>query len=514
MRDDIFHRESRLCMGSLLEITLYGDKSEQCSHALEASFAEARRLEELLSPFREDSELSRLNHQASKGPVTPDPELFDLLQKALFYTRITGGAFDIAVWPLMKLWGFRGQETLSAPPDPGQIQATLRSLGSHKVHIDPSDRSVYYRAPGVRIELGAMGKGYAVDQIVRVIRAHQISNALIHLGSTTYALGNPPGKEGWRIAVRHPKNRETMIQVLTLKDCAISTSGDYEQSVWINDRRYGHILDPRNGYPVSQMSSTSVISRRSALEADVLSTAAFVMGPEDGLEFLEKRSGVEGLLAAEREVGKLEWFQTYGWADFDLKLGYRFALTRRTFLTGLFAASVWFILGPHLGHATVYLTREDALQRLIPQADYFKEELVHLTPSQREEVQRLLGKRIPEPSFTFWVAQKSGSPTGYAIILDVIGKEQPITFMVGVSPEGTVLGVEVLIYRESQGSEIRSAGFMKQFVNKTLNAPLRLGRDIHSISGATLSSRSTAYAVKKALALIQVVYLRSGPGAP
>jgi Na+-translocating ferredoxin:NAD+ oxidoreductase RnfG subunit len=238
------------------------------------------------------------------------------------------------------------------------------------------------------------------------------------------------------------------------------------------------------------------------------------MGPEEGLEFLQKQPNVEGLLASQRSNGKLQWFQTAGWADFDPKPRIHSSLERRKFLVGLLAIAGYLILGPRSGYAINYLTREEALQKLIPHADGFKEEVISLSPSQREEVQKLLGNRVKEIEFTFWVAQKSGTPVGYAALLDVIGKEQPITFMVGVGSEGTVLGVEVLTYRESQGSEIRSSGFMNQFVDKTLDAPLKVGRDIHSISGATLSSRSTAYAVKKALALIQVVYLRSGPRAP
>lgn len=492
---------------------LYGAEIDHCQQAMNAAFTEVLRIEGLLSPFKPDSELSRINRTAPYGPVKADPEVIALIQQALAFAHLTQGALDLTITPLMKLWSFRNQENLAAPPTAEQIQRTLRFVGYPKVIVDVDHSTVGYLSEGVEIEFGSMGKGYAIDRAVQVLKNYGISQALVSFGSSTYALGCPPGKEGWGVAIRHPRNRETAISVVTLKDCAISTSGDCEQSISLNGRRYSHILDPRNGHPVSEMRSVSVISS-STLESDAFSTAAFVMGPEEGLEFLERRFNVEGSMAKQEGDGKVQWFQTTGWMEFDPKSRSHSSLERRKFLAGLLAISGYLMLRPRRGYAIIYLTRQEALQKLIPQADSFLEEVIALTPSQREEVQELLGNRVKETSLTFWMAQKSGTPVGYAVLLDVIGKEQPITFMVGVSPEGAVLGVEVLTYRESQGSEIRSTGFMKQFVSKTLNAPLKLGRDIHSISGATLSSRSTAYAVKKALALVQVVYLRSGPRAP
>jgi Na+-translocating ferredoxin:NAD+ oxidoreductase RnfG subunit len=121
-------------------------------------------------------------------------------------------------------------------------------------------------------------------------------------------------------------------------------------------------------------------------------------------------------------------------------------------------------------------------------------------------VEERLGGKIRETRYAVWIGSRQGAPVGYGVVLDITGKEQPITFMVAVSPDGSIIGIEVLIYRESQGSDIRSARFMRQFTGKTLDAPLKLNRDIDSISGATLSSRSTTHAAKKALALVDVVY--------
>jgi Na+-translocating ferredoxin:NAD+ oxidoreductase RnfG subunit len=177
------------------------------------------------------------------------------------------------------------------------------------------------------------------------------------------------------------------------------------------------------------------------------------------------------------------------------------------------AALMTMIVRPPLGRAVVYMSREEALKTLIPEADQFMQETVTLTDTHRDRIESLSGGRVRETEVMFWVGARAGQAVGYATVLDVIGKEQPITFMVAVASEGSVLGVQVLTYRESQGSEIRSKRFLNQFAGKTLAAPLKLGRDVHGISGASLSSRSTAYAVKKALALVAAVYGAGGGSA-
>lgn len=506
-----YFKESRPCMGSLLEITFHDTEIDRCQQAIKAAFAEVQRLEGLLSPFRSDSDLSRINQQASYGPVKTDPEVISLIQQALAFACLTQGALDLTISPLMKLWGFRKQETLLASPTTEQIQRTLRFVGYPKVMVDADHSTVKYLSEGVEIELGSMGKGYAIDRVVQILRNYGISQALVNFGSSTYALGRPPAQDGWRMAIRHPRNAGHIIDVVVLKDCAIGTSGDYEQGLWIDGQWYSHILNPRTGCPVAGTACTSVIAR-TALEADALSTASFVMGPESGMRFLKNQVGVEGLIVTQKN-GKLVMIQTNRWKTFSLKTKPKALLGRRRFLAASLAAMGWLMMGPWLSQAIMYMTPEEAIHRLIPESSEVGKEMVNLTSMQKEQVYSLLGSRIREGSYTFWLAYKDQIPIGYIVTLDVIGKEQPITFMVAVSPEGKVLGVEILAYRESQGSEVRSKRFIQQFIGKTLAAPLKLGRDIDSISGATLSSRSTAYAVKKALALVEVIY-RSGRTVP
>lgn len=176
-------------------------------------------------------------------------------------------------------------------------------------------------------------------------------------------------------------------------------------------------------------------------------------------------------------------------------------------LSVLGLALLWgVLLTPWPSLATVYLTEEQALRSLMPQANGFKKEVVRLSRDQMEQVQGLLGKRLRDDTYTFHTGVKEETVIGYALILETIGKEQPITFMVAVDTQGRVMGIEIMIYRESQGSEIRSRGFAHQYLGKTIKAPLQLGRDVDAISGATLSSRAATYTVKKALALVSVAY--------
>ena len=154
----------------------------------------------------------------------------------------------------------------------------------------------------------------------------------------------------------------------------------------------------------------------------------------------------------------------------------------------------------------VFMKPKKALEKLMPEAEIFAQDRKILTPEFKTRLRQILGKRVREKGYTFIIGMKDNGPTGYAVMLNMIGKERPITFMIAVNLDGTVRAVEVLIYRESQGSEIRSPRFMKQFEGKTIDSPLKPGRDIDAITGATLSSRSATYVVKKALALMEIFY--------
>jgi thiamine biosynthesis lipoprotein len=491
-------------MGSLLEITLYGPSPDRCRKALEAAFAEAHRLEGILSPFRPESDLSRMNQNAAQAPVQIDTDLFEAVQKGIDLARRTQGVLDMTAAPLLKLWGFRQSNPPPSVPTGEQIQKTLVSVGYVWVDTDPSQNTVAFGRKGMEIEFGAFGKGYAIDRVIEILKDHEIETALVNFGSTAYALGAPPRQTGWKIGITPSRSGEGLVSLPCLRDCAVSTSGNDHQGIKIQGKYYGHILDPRTGYPARGVEALSVVAP-TAIEADAFSTAAFVLGAEKGRALLIAQKGFEGLFQVRGTNPSIQ-IATPGWKAFDKIPSKGPVFGRREFVAGLLATLGYFLIGPRPVSAMIYKSPEEAFRSLMPDAETVREETVRLIPSQKVRVEALLGNKIREDAYPFWIGSTGKSPIGYGVRLDVIGKERPITFLVIIGPKAKVIGVEVLVYRESQGSEIRSPRFMKQFTEKTSRDVLKLGRDIHAISGATLSSRSTAYAVKKALALVEVIY--------
>jgi thiamine biosynthesis lipoprotein len=243
-------------------------------------FAEAARIEKLLSKYIPESEISQLN-QAGRLRLSADT--FYIIKKSKEFYQATGGAFDITVAPLVDLWGFTNQKHKVASQE--SIKAAMKLVGCDKIILHEENNMVEFKLSGMKIDLGAIAKGFAVDCTVKLLKENNIDSCLINAGGQVYALGERP--EGrWKIAIQNPRKPE-ITGVLELKDRSVSTSGDYEQFFFEDGRRYCHIIDPRTGYPVKGISSVTVVTD-SALEADALSTAIFVLGKEKGEELLKK----------------------------------------------------------------------------------------------------------------------------------------------------------------------------------------------------------------------------------
>jgi Na+-translocating ferredoxin:NAD+ oxidoreductase RnfG subunit len=319
--------------------------------------------------------------------------------------------------------------------------------------------------------LGAIGKGYAIDKAVAILKDFGITCAKISCRSTIYGLGAPHGKAGWPVTI---EGREA--SPILLYNQAISTSSNKEQ--------FGHIINPVTGISIKESGVTSVLSH-SAAASDAFSTAAFV------------------------RRGEKDFAPRSGWPVGAKNLSPPRPVTRRGFLAK--AASFILCIGltflfPRLGKtAVVYQTEDQALKKMMPDADRFDTKEITLTADQQLQAEQITGKRLSDSHLRYNMATKGADIIGYAFPIEVIGKERLITLLIGVTKEGTIIAVEVLIYRESQGSEIRYPCFMAQFLGKKKKDPLRMGDDIQSISGATLSSRGVTYGVKKALALFHVI---------
>jgi thiamine biosynthesis lipoprotein len=292
-------RASRPAMGSFFEVRL-------AAHAPGAVDLAARALdvidalEDQLTVYRDDSEVSRLNATAHLGPVEVEPGLFRLLETAVRLAEATGGAYDVTAGALSIAWGFfKGPRRV---PDPETLADARSRTGSSHLILDAGRRTVAFDRPGIVINLGSIGKGHAIDRAVGLIRDHWWpTTALVHGGqSSLYALGSPPGRFGgrWPIALRNPFDPSTPLGVLQLRHRGLGTSGAAFQHFESGGRVYGHILDPRTGEPALGPASVTVLAPTAA-EADALSTAFYLLGPDPAAAYIEQHPGVGAIFVTE-----------------------------------------------------------------------------------------------------------------------------------------------------------------------------------------------------------------------
>ncbi len=225
---------------------------------------------------------------------------------------MTGGAFDVTARPVVKLWGFQGGEPKL--PSRQEIFGALLKVGWRKIVFNAADTSIALHG-GATIDLAGIGKGYAVDRCVAILRDHGAESALVDLGGNMFAIGTPPGREAWSIGIRDPEDPSGIIGKLLISNEAVATSGQYENFVVIDGKKYGHIVDPRTGQTVDHVLGVTVIAP-SATESDALSTGLFVLGPEEGMSIGEDAPGVRAVFALPGDVfefagnfgGKIELF--------------------------------------------------------------------------------------------------------------------------------------------------------------------------------------------------------------
>jgi thiamine biosynthesis lipoprotein len=264
-------------MGSTYSIAVYGTDRIAMEAAADAAFDEVRRLDDMLSNYKPDSEWTEVNRHAAEKPVKVSQELFDLLSTCVGYSRESEGAFDISVGPLMKVWGFyKGSGHL---PHRAEVQAALTKVGYQHIRLDSAARSVSFDRSGVELDPGGIGKGYAVDRMVNILRQKGVQIALVAgSGSSIYGMGAPPDEpKGWRVEIRNPWSPSKTAAEVFLKDISMSTSGSYEKFFRAEGRTYAHIMDPRTGYPAQGSVSVSVIAPRT-LDSEAWAKPYFVNG--------------------------------------------------------------------------------------------------------------------------------------------------------------------------------------------------------------------------------------------
>jgi FAD:protein FMN transferase len=287
------HETSRLSMACVYTIVAYGPDAAALAEAGERALAEVDRIDRLMSHYRADSPLSRINREAALGPVAVEPELVAFLAECLRFSRESTGAFDVTVGPLMKVWGFFGGE--GRLPEEREIAAARESVGYAHVVLDQKRNTVRFDRPGVELDLGGIAKGYAVDRAVRVLADAGIGAALVSAGgSTVYALGAPPGREGWEVAIQDPLHPQRIARTVVLRDRALSVSGSRGKFFEAGGVVYSHIMDPRTGRPVRDVAGVAVITD-TGTAGDALDDAFFVLGVPQSRSYLKRLPPTEAL---------------------------------------------------------------------------------------------------------------------------------------------------------------------------------------------------------------------------
>jgi thiamine biosynthesis lipoprotein len=281
---------SRVSMACVYAIEAYGPDAAALPKIVDEAFDEVDRIDRLMSNYRPESPLSRINREAADHAVAVDPELFDFLAESQRYSRESDGAFDVTVGPLMKVWGFfEGEGHL---PSDAALLAARRLVGHAHVVLDPASKTVRFDAAGVELDLGGIAKGYAVDRVVRLLGRRGVAAALVSAGgSTIYASGSPPGHAAWDVRIQDPRDARKTALTVQLKDRALSIAGSSERFFEADGVRYSHIMDPRSGRPVQGVLSVAVLAA-TGTAGDALDDALFVLGVEGSRAYRRRLPGI------------------------------------------------------------------------------------------------------------------------------------------------------------------------------------------------------------------------------
>ena len=289
----------RLVMGTFARVVAVAADSKIVDKAIEAALSEIQSVDKLMSDYKSDSEISQVNRDGFARAVTVSEPTYEVLKRSIEFSKITGGAFDITVGPLVDLW--HSAKKKNAVPSEEELAAAKTKVGFEKLILDDQQRAVRFAVEGMRLDLGGIAKGYAVDKAIEAMQKAGAIGGMVDIGGDLKCFGKPPkGKTKWSIGLQNPKlNKNTdesdLLFVLKLDSAAVATSGDYQQFALIEGKRYSHIINRRTGAGAQGLSSVTIITD-SATDADALATAVSVMGAAKGLALIEKMPGVEAIL--------------------------------------------------------------------------------------------------------------------------------------------------------------------------------------------------------------------------
>jgi thiamine biosynthesis lipoprotein len=278
-------------MGTSVEITVSQADSQRAEEAMASAFREVERIDLLMSHYRPESEVSKITRQAGERETQVSPETLEVVERALYFSRLSGGAFDITIGPVFGLWNFREGKI----PEEKSLQENLKKVDYRKIKVDRAKSLVYLESRGMELDLGAIAKGYSVDRASAVLRKEGVDNFLVKAGGDLAVSGAKENGVPWTIGIQHPRLPLELIAKLRPARAAVATSGDYKKFFFRGGERYHHILTPSTGLPARECQSVTIIAP-SAMDADALATSVFVLGPKKGFALLEHFPDVQAII--------------------------------------------------------------------------------------------------------------------------------------------------------------------------------------------------------------------------
>ncbi len=285
-----WHAREAAIMGTRIAVEVWQEDPAAAEAAIDAVLAEMHRVDALMSHYKPESQLSAINRDAATAPVRVDMELAGLIAKALEFSELSGGAFDITYASVGYLYDYRERRH----PSDAEIQAALPAINWRHVVVDREASTVRFLRPGVRIDLGGIAKGHAVDSAIRILQARGIANGTVTAGGDSRILGDRRGRP-WIVGIRHPDDPNRVIARIPLEDAAISTSGDYQRYFDEDGVRYHHIIDPHTGKSPVGVRSVTVIGPNATL-TEGLTKSVFIMGSARGLALIETQEDVDAVV--------------------------------------------------------------------------------------------------------------------------------------------------------------------------------------------------------------------------
>lgn len=284
-------------MGSRFDITIVAKDSFSADAYIDTVIAEVSRIENLISDWRLHSQVSEINRNAGIRPVKVDKEVFELTERAIQFSKITRGAFDISFAAMDRIWKFDG--SMKEMPAPDAIKKSVEKVGYKNIILNKADSTVYLKLAGMKIGFGALGEGYAADKCREMMIERGVQAGIVNGSGDMSTWGRNPNGESWKIGVTNPIDNNKLFAILTLKEEAAVTSGSYEKYVVFKGKRYAHIINPRTGYPASGLSSVTVIGPGAEF-ANGLSTSVIVLGKRKGLKLLRSFPEYRGILVSDK----------------------------------------------------------------------------------------------------------------------------------------------------------------------------------------------------------------------